>query len=731
MTGTRANDQETRTSSILAPGDNCWKAARAERFAWLIDGDAYFRAVRASLQAARHEILIIGWDIDSTVELIRDEDHPHYPSPLARTLEALVDDNDRLQVYVLSWDFAMLYMLERELLPASRFGWTDRRRLHFHLDDRHATGASHHQKLVIVDGAVAFIGGLDLTKNRWDTREHRADDPRRTNPAGEQYRPFHDVQAVVSGEPARYLRRLAEFRWKNATGQTLPELDAAATPTDSPAWPEAVEVRARNVTVGLARTWSSPDGQRQIREVEALYRDMIATSRKSLYIENQYFTSHSITRYLCDSLAATSGPEIVLVLPGETSGWLEQATMEVLRDRALARLREADRHGRFTVVAPVYDALAGTSINVHSKIMIADDGRLRIGSANLSGRSMGLDSECDLIVEDPSGTLGAELRNDLLSEHLGTDPDRVAAACEEGGMRGLLESCNDGDRRLEPIRIGTGEWGDTLEPLAQVVDLDAPIERAWNGLVESGHEPPAKAPAADDDTGAATVAAGLRSAPLKGWIFLFALLLIAVLWAAWQTRGGEALLDPGLLLATLRDSAAHPLAPLAVIPAFIAGSLVIAPVTGMIGLSALLFDPWIATLTAIAGTLAATAVNYAIARRFGDTVLAYAPDRITATMRRLARSSDAWSLAGLRLIPIAPFTVFNVVAGACGVRLRDLLLGTLLGMGPGTMLICFTLDRARAALSGEPILEPWIVATMIAAGLALIVMRVMQKRRPR
>lgn len=730
MTGIRANDQEPQTRSMLAPGDNCWKSAQAERFAWLIDGDAYFRAVRASLQAARHEILIIGWDIDSAVELIRDKDHPHYPSPLARTLEALVDNNDELQVYVLSWDFAMLYMLERELLPASRFGWTDRRRLHFHLDDRHAMGASHHQKLVIIDGAVAYIGGLDLTKNRWDTREHCADDPRRTNPAGEQYRPFHDVQAVVSGEPARYLRQLAEFRWENATGHALAELDAAAVSTDSPAWPEDVEVRARDVTVGLARTWASPDGQQQVREVEKLYRDMIAASRNSIYIENQYFTSHTITGYLCDSLEAERGPEIVMVLPGETSGWLEQATMEVLRDRALARLQEADRHGRFTAVAPVCDTLVGTSINVHSKIMTVDDGRLRIGSANLSGRSMGLDSECDLVVEDPSGTLGAELRNDLLSEHLGTEPGRIAAACEEGGIRRVLETCNDGDRRLEPVRIGAGQWSDTLEPLAQVVDVDSPIERAWNRFVEPGHEPPEKAPATDGGAGAATVAAGLRSASLKGWGFLL-LLLAAILWAVWQTRGSNAVLDPGLLLATLRESAAHPLAPLAVIPAFIAGSLVIAPVTGMIGLSALLFDPWIATLTATGGTLAATAVNYAIARRFGDTVLAYAPDRITTTMRRLARSSDAWSLAGLRLIPMAPFTVFNVVAGACGVRLRDLLLGTLIGMGPGIMLICFTLDRARAALSGEPILEPWIVATMIAAGLALVVMRVLQKRRSR
>jgi phosphatidylserine/phosphatidylglycerophosphate/cardiolipin synthase-like enzyme len=132
--------------------ENGWKQGKAERIGWLIDGGNYFRALRYSLEAATHEILIVGWDIDSTVELLRDHDHPLYPSPLAETLERLVEDRPGLCVHVLSWDFAWVYVLERELLPALQFGWQDSERLHFKPDRPYALGASHHQKYVVIDG---------------------------------------------------------------------------------------------------------------------------------------------------------------------------------------------------------------------------------------------------------------------------------------------------------------------------------------------------------------------------------------------------------------------------------------------------------------------------------------------------------------------------------------------------------------------------------------------------
>src|SRR6185436_12917713 len=115
-----------------------------------------------------------------------------------------------------------------------------------------------------------------------------------------------------------------------------------------------------------------------VREVEKLYLDMIAAARRVIYIENQYFTAPRIAAALERRLAEPNGPELVLRLLSH--GWLEEATMHVLRTRLIQRLRQADRHGRFRVYYPDVPALPeGKCIDVHSKLMIVDETVLRIG----------------------------------------------------------------------------------------------------------------------------------------------------------------------------------------------------------------------------------------------------------------------------------------------------------------------------------------------------------------
>src|SRR5207237_5847321 len=89
-----------------------------------------------------------------------------------------------------------------------------------------------------------------------------------------------------------------------------------------------------------------------IKEVEKLYLDMIATAKKTLYIENQYFTAPRIAAALEKRLAEPDGPEIVVVLRLLSHGWLEEHTMHVLRTSLIERLRKADRNGRFHVYYP-------------------------------------------------------------------------------------------------------------------------------------------------------------------------------------------------------------------------------------------------------------------------------------------------------------------------------------------------------------------------------------------
>ncbi len=706
----------------LFSDDNCWQRGKAERFGWLIDGEDYFRALRESMEAATHEILIVGWDIESGVELVRDDGHPHYPSPLAETLEQLVERKPELRVHVLSWDFALVYVLERELQPARQFGWQESDRLHFELDGQHAFGASHHQKFVVIDGVLAYTGGLDLTKCRWDSREHAPGDERRVNTDGEAYDPFHDVQAIVAGEPAKRLRELADMRWQNATGETLPGPGDDWPERCGARWPEDVPARGKDVSFAIARTWAAADGSDNVREVERLFLDMIAAARKSIYIENQYFTAPPIADALGERLQEDGGPEIVIVLPSETSGWLEQATMDVRRNGLLQQLCENDPHGRLRIVAPVSRELEGEKINVHGKVMVVDDRWARIGSANLSCRSLGLDSECDIVIDDPRGDIAPALRADLIAEHLGADLETVKTAIDEHGLLAALSKFGDGDRRLEALDISAGDFDALLQPVAQLADMEDPVElRLPENLAGSSEEP-------QEETRQENSSGGWFSS-LIGWEFFAVLVLGLVGWATWTAHNAAQDIGLATLLASLRQAAEHPVAPFVAVPAIVVGSLFVAPITGMIALCAILFSPWVASAVAILGTLAATAVNHAIGGSLGNVVEQRAPRALLERMRSLGRSADVVSLAGLRLIPIAPFSVVNLLAGAVHVRLGNFLAGTLLGMGPGIVLVCLSVDRARAALSGEPVFDPWIIAAIAAAGISLVAFRAWQKRK--
>ncbi len=186
--------------------------------------------------------------------------------------------------------------------------------------------------MVVVDDQLAFVGGLDLTACRWDTQEHRPDDPRRVD-NGNKYNPFHDVQMMVEGEVAQVLGDLARRRWLKATGKELPSPSGSFQPP----WPHSFEPDLENVEVGIARTEPPHDGKKGVQEIENLYQDAIHAAQELIYIENQYFTANKIGEALAARLKKKNGPEVILILPRKCSGWLEEGTMGVLRARLLVR----------------------------------------------------------------------------------------------------------------------------------------------------------------------------------------------------------------------------------------------------------------------------------------------------------------------------------------------------------------------------------------------------------
>lgn len=697
--------------AILVEGESYWRRTRANRVAFLVDGERYFGAVADALENARESVFLIGWDFHSEVRLRRNgESGPSEggrPDDLVGLLDALARERKELHAYVLAWDFAMLYAFDREFLPLLQFGQRTHRRIHFAMDAAHPTTASQHQKIVVIDDAVAFVGGFDLTSHRWDTREHRADDPRRTTPKGKRYAPFHDVQVAIDGEAARAIGDLARDRWLRATGRSVPEV------TDPEAvWPERLVPDVEDVPVAIARTRAAYGDQEEVREIEALYERSLKTVERTLYIENQYLTSPDVTTWLAERLQEPDGPEILIVGPRSNSGWLEEHTMGALRDLAIRRLRDADAHDRLRILYPhAPDLRSGEIINVHSKVMVLDEEVLRIGSSNLSNRSLGLDTECDLAFfaegrEDLRRGF-ARLRDDLLAEHLGTDVETFARLRQETGS---LIAAVDALRK---------EDGRTLRP----IELDASDEAARAvralGAFDPEHPMPLEELIRRFDSVQDDAAAARKH---QRWGALGLLGALAATGLVWQIAPLEAWSTAEHWTDMLRTLGQSPSGQLAGVAVLVVGSLLMVPVTVLSLAAGLAFGPvngaWIAWL----GSVASAAFAYGIGRLlWRDSVRRLAGKRLNTLSRRLARRG-VLSSALLGLLPVAPFTVANLVAGASHVRARDFLFGIGIGILPWSITMPLFGDAlARLAVRWEVPAWAWgaLVVLLIAISVGV------------
>jgi phospholipase D1/2 len=664
--------------AITVEGRNCWRHAHADRVAFLIDGAAYFDAFAAAAERAERSIMIVGWDIHSGVRLRRDGRRTDLPDTLGDFLAAILARRPGLHANVLAWDFAMIYTLEREPVPLLGPPWKKHPRLHFRFDGTHPLGASHHQKLVVIDDAVAFVGGFDLAACRWDTPAHRAHEPCRIDPGYAHYPPFHDVEVMVDGDAAAALGDLARERWHRATAASLPRAQAPADP-----WPAGVAPDVEDVPVAIARTAPAWHGRPPVYEVEALHLDAIAAARRSIYLETQYLTAPRLGAALIDRLGEPDGPEVVIVVPRTCSGWLEEVTMGVLRARLLRRLREADRHGRLRVYHPVVPGLVeDRCVNVHSKVLVVDDRLLRVGSANASSRSLRLDTECDVALEANGarrvGAAIAGFRSRLLGEHLGVPPERVAAAVAAAGSLGAaIESLRGGARTLVPLGDGEPAWVEDLVPDAALIDPEQPLPRhslamevLLGQLSGSGRGFLVRAVAVL--FGVVVLGAAWRWTQLGGWI-------------AWAAR-------------SVQPFRASPIAALGVVAAFVAGGLLFVPVTGLIVGAALVFGPRLGFAYGLLGSLASAAVAYGLGRALGhDAVRRRVGPLAYRISPRLARRSVR-AIATGRLVPIAPFTVVNLVAGAARIAPRAFALRTILALTPGTFLLVLLGDQVAHAV---------------------------------
>lgn len=579
------------------------------------------------------------------------------PEQLGPLLRALIHRQPALRINILVWDFVSFYAAEREWNSAPKFTAETNGRVQFHLDATLPFGSAQHQKIVCIDGSLAFAGGLDLTIRRWDTSDHRADHALRCDPQRKPYPPFHDVQCLVDGEAAAWLFDLAEERWR-AAGQQVHE----RRPLKRIRWPANVPVDAERIPVGIARTEVVCPAGSTIREVERSLIAAIRSATSFVYIENQFTSAIKIARELAEQMLRVPSLRVLIVAPKLHSSWLESQAMQNGRGAFIDCFSAVGVADRIRFVYPVSRSEnAEAAVMVHSKLIIVDDRILRIGSANLNNRSMGADSECDLIFEaasDQHRDFIASVRRRLIGHFSGLDEHTVAQ--NEGRLFSLLDEVSraDGTKTLRDVEssVLTSKLATMVQPVAdpeRPLHLERAASRMWRTKTVIG---------------IASIA-----------VALFGLAM------AWSYTCLGDFANAGRISTVLSAYSQSIWGPAFAIAAFVIGGLVVFPVLVLIAATAAALGPWLGFVTALAGVLLSASILFAIGRVLGRERLQKLFGRRAARIQERVVGKGILAVVIIRMIPIAPFSVVNVVAGASTLPLRDFLVGTLLGMTPGIL----------------------------------------------
>jgi phosphatidylserine/phosphatidylglycerophosphate/cardiolipin synthase-like enzyme len=364
----------------------------------LIDGETALPRIAEAIAGARSHVHLAGWCVTPEFALT--------PGPEPTILrELLAGVAGRIPVRVLLWGGAPLpfYPVSRRVVRRVRDELCRGNAIACALDTHERPMHCHHEKLVIVDDELAFVGGIDLTSfagNRFDRPGHPA-----RGSLG-----WHDVATVLRGPVVADVARHFALRWSEAADEHLPPPSVPA-----PAGDEQLQI-VRTVPERIYR--AMPRGEFSIL---ASYAGALRSAERLIYLENQFLWSAEIVEILREKLCNPPSDRfrLLLVLPAKPNSGADDTTGQ------LGLLADADDGAHRMLACTRYAVGGGATdrVYVHAKVGVVDDRWLTVGSANLNEHSLFNDTEMNVVSHSPEHARATRLQ--LWAEHLGCPVDEL------------------------------------------------------------------------------------------------------------------------------------------------------------------------------------------------------------------------------------------------------------------------------------------------------------------
>jgi phospholipase D1/2 len=667
-----------------------------DKWRLFIDSRSYYLDLAQEIESARSHVWIQGWDFDSRVVLNRDNDalrHFQIGRGFFGAIKAIEEEESRgIRFRLLVWNPPVLYLPDREIFQDIKIFADEilaKLDIRFVRDNMMPFGSSQHRKIVIIDDRVAFLGGADISSSRWDEPGHRwKSKEKRADLEGIQSEgdyQNHETHLKVAGPAVREISEIFLKSWKkyqsSDEGMRKVILSPSRDVITKPLRREVIDLNPIEAQVIESEaTYANKSGHNP--KIQMIC-EMIHQAEREIYIENQYVTSDEVILALKAKLLQNSDVSIVIVTNCSSSSWLEKVTIyERMRSR-LRFLKSFDIKKRLKILCPTRDQSPEERgwVKIHSKLMLVDRKKLFMGSSNLNNRSMGLDSELDVLM-DLREEDGLKILCGLISDH----SEQNVRDSELLG-RSLLDF-------LETEGYGSlGEYR-PQERSARIFSWIPLVDPKCPGVLERFLHKVARQ---------INLKSNFEHGVRKALVLFIGVILAVLLFQNFSNIKAEVMTwdDPlqqmsyGTRLLTATGMIAI-------------GSTLFIPLNILIVATAFVFDAWTSIACCLTGALISAGLGYGIGFSFDRYFKVNIRWKKILKLRARLREAGWYGVALVRFFPVAPYALANIAIGTLRLNPKHYFLGTFVGVLPGIVAISFL---------QKTLLEAMRSPTLFAVGL--------------